>query len=224
MAVTCASARECALTALAIMDVREMDIRAIACPAMAATYVVAAGLTLLVAGCGGSSRPGVARIGDTSPTAGSTPAGGQAAGLTPLFAGAGVTPQFLAREVEFSRCMRSHGITRFPDPTADGRIGTRSIDINSVQFQSTQNRCSHLLPGFGGATPAQRAAAEANGIKFARCMRSHGAPNFPDPDSHGVIDLSSAGLSFDSPQVVDAEHACRGLDKGGIAMAVKPPG
>jgi hypothetical protein len=39
----------------------------------------------------------------------------------------------------------------------------------------------------GGAapTPAQQAQAQVTQLKFSRCMRAHGVPNFPDPSGSG---------------------------------------
>jgi hypothetical protein len=61
--------------------------------------------------------------------------------------------QFMAQALKFSQCMRSHGITDFPDPTANGGItitknaGTGSdLDPNNPQFQAAQRACQHNLP------------------------------------------------------------------------------
>jgi hypothetical protein len=47
-------------------------------------------------------------------------------------------------------CMRSHGITNFPDPTfAGGSVATRipaSIDTNSPQFTQARQTCTRLIP------------------------------------------------------------------------------
>lgn len=65
----------------------------------------------------------------------------------------GITPptaaqqaQALAQGLKFSRCMRAHGVTNFPDPTAHGgffvRIGGGLNPSNPV-FQSAQRACSN---------------------------------------------------------------------------------
>jgi hypothetical protein len=66
------------------------------------------------------------------------------------------TKQALDEALKFSACMRSHGVTKFPDPqvTADGgmQLGFRrgsGIDPNSPQFQAAQRACQKLLPGGG---------------------------------------------------------------------------
>jgi hypothetical protein len=45
------------------------------------------------------------------------------------------------------------------------------------------------------------------GIGFSACMRSHGVPSFPDPDSHGGITLR--GVDPSSPKFQSAQRACR---------------
>jgi hypothetical protein len=43
--------------------------------------------------------------------------------------------------------------------------------------------------------------------KFASCMRSHGVPNFPDPNANGTITFS--GMNPDSPGFKKAQDACK---------------
>jgi len=48
--------------------------------------------------------------------------------------------------------------------------------------------------------------------KFAACMRAHGVPNFPDPNSQGEIDISpSAGLDPGSAAFRSAQGHCSAL-------------
>ena len=53
----------------------------------------------------------------------------------------------------FSACMRSHGITDFPDPTFSGNGARISIngglDPQSPRFQAAQTACQNDLPGKG---------------------------------------------------------------------------
>ena len=66
--------------------------------------------------------------------------------------------QALAHLLAYSRCMRSHGVTSFPDPTTKGggvgiEISGNSVDPSSPVFQRAQAVCGHLQgapPGFGG--------------------------------------------------------------------------
>jgi hypothetical protein len=50
----------------------------------------------------------------------------------------------------------------------------------------------------------------AQALAFAHCMRSHGAPNYPDPNSSGVFMVNPSNSSrFDAPQSTRA--ACHHL-------------
>jgi hypothetical protein len=63
------------------------------------------------------------------------------------------TPQQVAQLLTYARCMRSHGILNFPDPTSKGPGAPNGIDMNSPQFQSASQACQHLLPAIGGNGP-----------------------------------------------------------------------
>ncbi len=58
-----------------------------------------------------------------------------------------------------------------------------------------------------GLTAYQKAAA------FAQCMRSHGAPSWPDPDSQGVF-ISTKANRADFRAPASAQAACQHLDPG----------
>jgi hypothetical protein len=67
----------------------------------------------------------------------------------------------------------------------------------------------------GGSTQYQKALA------YAQCMRSHGVPNFPDPDSQGQFPQIQIGRNGVSQQaVLSAQNACRHLlPNGGAGTA-----
>jgi hypothetical protein len=55
--------------------------------------------------------------------------------------------QVLSQLVLYSQCMRSHGITNFPDPTAgNGGVGFNlgGVDVHSPQYQSASQACESL--------------------------------------------------------------------------------
>jgi hypothetical protein len=87
--------------------------------------------------------------------------------------------------LKFSQCMRAHGLSDFPDPSSTGaiQIGGPGSGLNpqSPSFQAAQKACAKYSPKLGGPpqmTEAQRQAA----FKFAKCVRAHGYPDFPDPE------------------------------------------
>jgi hypothetical protein len=52
----------------------------------------------------------------------------------------------------------------------------------------------------------------ADPAAFSACMRKHGVPNFPDPDSGGGLTLNgNMGIDPRSPQFQSAQKACRKL-------------
>jgi hypothetical protein len=59
--------------------------------------------------------------------------------------------------LKFAQCMRSHGVSKFPDPKPGGAfsLGTKSggVDPNTPQFQAAQKTCQKLVPGGPIAAP-----------------------------------------------------------------------
>ena len=58
----------------------------------------------------------------------------------------------------------------------------------------------------------------AQTLAYARCMRAHGVPNFPDPQTSGGgvgqsagIGIDLGGINVNSPQFRSANHACQSL-------------
>jgi hypothetical protein len=64
----------------------------------------------------------------------------------------------LADELSFARCMRSHGLSRFPDPTAQGDLSVamvqaHGIDVHSPAVLRVVQAC--LPASHGALTPAK---------------------------------------------------------------------
>jgi len=59
----------------------------------------------------------------------------------------------LLLEVKLARCMRSHGVPGFPDPTSSGlNLNGSSVDPQSPQFQAAMKACGHVVPGLHSET------------------------------------------------------------------------
>jgi hypothetical protein len=59
---------------------------------------------------------------------------------------------------------------------------------------------------------SMRTGGAANGEKFSVCMRKHGLPNYPDPNSQGVITINSGmGIDPGSPAFRSAQATCSKL-------------
>jgi hypothetical protein len=126
--------------------------------------------------------------------------------------------------VRFAGCLRSHGVHNFPDPISPEDLKSSFAGIKSPAIQSAATACRHLL-GSGGSpsqTAGQRRAQTVAALAFARCLRSHGFPQFPDPSSTGELThrmLAAAGIDIHQPAVVHAADACVGVTHGLITRA-----
>lgn len=130
---------------------------------------VATALAVLVAACGGSAGGQGAQPGSTAAT-----------NDTASSAGTAQKNGLLA----FAACMRSNGVPNFPDPNSSGVLPKRQVAqlaASSPRFVPAHKACEHLLPNSGQPTPAQVQQAWKDMRSFARCMRSHGVPSWPDP-------------------------------------------
>jgi hypothetical protein len=145
-------------------------------------------LALLAAACGGSAGNHAARRGSTTGPGGSARDSDSASMLA------------------FSRCMRSHGVSKFPDPV-DGvdlpKLFPKMLGVSSAQFNSAENGCRNLLPpngvmsgnsrGYsdvvercivgGVCPPAVTHWLQSKELKYAQCMRAHRLPSWPDPST-----------------------------------------
>ena len=182
--------------------------------------IVLASAALLVAGCGGaSSNPGVAQL--SSKTS-------NAATSTAAAAGSG-SPE--AAALAFAGCMRANGVPHFPDPKAGGGFLFHTgggVDPSSPAFKTAQTKCKKFLPPGPGSGPPPSAKTLAHFLTVARCMRSHGVPEFPDPrttapsnpraalgggagvisDIEGVIFVFPGRIDHQSPEFTQAAAAC----------------
>ncbi|MBL7489979.1 hypothetical protein I6A60_35685 [Frankia sp. AgB1.9] len=166
-------------------------------PAAAALIAMA----LLAVSCGdsGSTSPGVASAGSrtASPSAGATKASALA----------------------YSQCMRAHGLADFPDPGSDGEIqldiGPGSdLDQKNPKFQAADGACKSLLPGHG----VPPTGAKAANLQYAKCMRTHGISDFPDPAADGTLQLQAqpgGDLDPNDPRFTAANEACQQYLLGG---------
>jgi len=90
---------------------------------------------------------------------------------------------------------------------------------DTAKFRAVEKVCDPLDPS-PRATPAQLAAANAQARKFSQCARAHGMPNFPDPNSQGLISLNAAGIDSQSPAFLHVHAACQRFIRDGMAFLV----
>jgi hypothetical protein len=167
-------------------------------PALVATCVA-----LLAAACSGSPGGHVAQL-STSTTQSSSPSD------------ASTHDQALA----YTRCMRSHGVPLWPDPESSGafdksKLTSHQLAATSFQIGTAQKACKSLLPTY---SVTQQSHVLAQALRFSRCMRTHGATDFPDPASNGAIVIPHAMES--SPAYLAALHFC--VHKYGVPPPPSP--
>jgi hypothetical protein len=126
--------------------------------------------------------------------------------------------------VRFAACMRAHGVPNFPDPATDPVAFKQSFSQKSPAYETAGTDCQHLLPASRqqSQSAAQTHAQVVAGVAFARCIRSHGFPRFPDPSATGQLShqmLATAGINIHEPAVVLAADACVGVTHGLITRS-----
>ncbi len=185
---------------------------------LAATVIAVGGLA---DGCGGDSPTGgVAHLGSTAPARSSTAAGS----TTGPGGGESSTPG--SQAVAYANCMRTHGVTNFPDPQISHNGSEVSVKIavpvgavkGNPKFGTAQEACRKLLPSGGpGHLAALTPAQQEQYLKAAACIRSHGLPSFPDPTfSGGGVHIDHQKLNESSPAFKTAVHDCESLIPGGV--------
>jgi hypothetical protein len=86
--------------------------------------------------------------------------------------------------------------------------------------------CGSTAPsGPGTASSAETrgtntAAAHDKAVKFAECMRAHGVPHFPDPDSKGAVNF---GVDVTRDVWLKAVDACKALKPPGALSSKRTP-
>jgi len=159
----------------------------------AAAIVAIVALVLLATACGSGSP--------ASTGSGGAPKAGDSAGSPSA--------------VGYSHCMRTHGVPSYPDPGGNGtppKTSPQQLGVSVSQLQTAQAACQHLLPNTasfqqrtqqcmltGDCPQALVRRILAAELRFARCMRSHGVPNWPDPsigpEGGPVFNLVPAGIT-----------------------------
>jgi hypothetical protein len=129
-------------------------------------------------------------------------------------AAAGATSSLSA--VNYSQCMRAHGVPNFPDPDSKGQIPkltSGQVEVSDSQLDTARKACQDLWP-YQPLSGAQLQRQMAENLKFAQCMRSHGLPKFPDPtNSDGVVvfvvSISRDGFDPHSQPILAKAQECQ---------------
>lgn len=159
-----------------------------------------AGVAVLGAGCGSAAPPANTGQGSNGPG---------------------------ASAYRYADCMRSHGVSNFPNPrvSVDGdRVSVMQAvpasDAAAPKFKSAQKACQGIIPA-PGSEPDQQGHRLAF-LAFARCMRAHGMSSFPDPNAQGTITgamLAAAGVEPTSHAFYRTAIRCAPVTHGLITAA-----
>jgi hypothetical protein len=118
------------------------------------------------------------------------------------------------KAVKFAECIRSNGVSEFPDPNASGEFvygikAGSSLDPSSAAWKTAIGACRNLEPSDFMPTTFSTKQIEAR-VKFAQCVRDNGVPDFPDPTTNGpLVDVSNGSSN---PELQAALHKCRRLN------------
>jgi hypothetical protein len=157
---------------------------------LAAGALVVAGL--FAAGCSSGPNGGT----------GTPAASGAGAG------GAGANTAQNSKSLYIS-CLASHGV-----PISDRGV---TLSRNSPRLLRAEHACRSLQPPSSG-TQIITAQDQADYLRAAQCMRTHGVPGFPDPvfANGGVHFPVPRGVDTHSLQVLRAVATCRRLIPQGL--------
>jgi hypothetical protein len=120
--------------------------------------------------------------------------------------------------------MRSHGIQRWPDPGSNGQFDKRKttlqkLSVSQSQLQTAQGACQHLYPNGNQSAQSQDQQMMNAMFNFARCMRAHDVPNWPDPLAESDpgqpgtpgFPRNMPGINLNAPTVKHAVRNCQQL-------------
>jgi hypothetical protein len=134
------------------------------------------------------------------------------AGTSPGSSGGNSALAHAQKGVKFAECMRSHGVSNFPDPGASGKLtidavaNGSSIDTSTPAFTQAISACKALEPaGFTGSKRSSQQQQAA--LKFAQCIRANGVKDFPDPIPNGPLVDTNRIPSAAEPGGMSALHA-----------------
>ena len=161
--------------------------------------VVVSGV-LVIAGCGSASKPSGASKSATTPSSASKRA------TTSSSASKRSPPSYANSQLAAAKCIRSHGVPNFPDPTfgaggAQVNLQTPAGMLRSPGFELAQKECAKLGLELAGYAPTSTATAAemAQALAVAKCMRAHGVPNWPDPTKTMPSNLNGYGVQSAVP-------------------------
>jgi hypothetical protein len=123
-------------------------------------------------------------------------------------------------------CARTHGMPDLPDPVvlANGQVtvpaGTPGPTPEVASACAAQLHV--ILPPV--SAPAKVSSPTMHALlRYAGCVRTHGLPRWPDPNSLGVFHVRSADAgTLAAGRLV--KKACHSLERPGMSVVITPSG
>jgi hypothetical protein len=83
------------------------------------------------------------------------------------------------KAVKFAECIRSHGVSDFPDPNEQNQF-EYGVSVTPAVWTKAVSACKALQPP--GTLSAKRSPEQQSAaLRFAQCIRENGVKDFPDP-------------------------------------------
>ncbi|HEX4680443.1 MAG TPA: hypothetical protein VH210_14685 [Gaiellaceae bacterium] len=133
-----------------------------------------------------------------------------------------VNDQGLVALRSFAGCVRAHGLPSFPDPVLS-RSGVPQFPENAPSvtggaLTACREVAARIPPQYTETAPVSASDFQKLRV-LARCVRAHGVPDWPDPNSLGQFPIPSRIETGGKTLFIPAVHACARLNpdpNGGI--------
>jgi hypothetical protein len=156
---------------------------------------------------------------------------GDNAAASPSASASANRQQLLALGQEWVQCLRDHGLTRMPDAqlSQDGYLQFVALqDYNWKDdlrtHQSIIDACQPIEDRYppNAFRPKEQFSADdlRKLAEYAKCVRAHGIPDFPDPNPAGEFDVSGTSLANGIPGKLrdQADQACKSVWSGAVKI------
>jgi hypothetical protein len=139
--------------------------------------------------------------------------------------------QLLALGQEWVQCLRDHGMTRMPDAELSQDGFLQFPPRNGYEWKADlgnrptiMEACKSIEDRYPPTAFRPRQQFSADDLRklaeYAKCVREHGIPDFPDPNAAGEFDLTGTSLANGVPprQMNAAEQACKQIWSGEVRV------
>src|SRR5215469_2397744 len=140
---------------------------------------------ILISICMAGGAAACSAAGSGGPHGSGSSDGGSSGGGAP----GGGTEQTMSVMRQLAHCIRDHGMPGWPDPVINPLTGAPDWPQNAPHVpagiqQACRSVANRLPPDVQQSQPPTATSMQAL-LRFARCMRSHGVPGWPDPNALG---------------------------------------